>query len=136
LAGTTLLIKNPAGTVIKRLYRVEGHGCMACRDARTMNPTYSNFVQNYTLAKVAESERNLFISELDTLRACAMYKLESLPVGENSNVLIAQSPLAIAKDGSNFFYVPSTNYGVLLSNGVLEMEVMYDQLPYSFCGSM
>jgi hypothetical protein len=136
LAGSTLLIKNPAGTIIKRLYKVEGHGCIACKDARTMNPTFSNFAQNYTLAKIVQSDRSIFISELDTLRACAMYKLESIPVGENSNILISEAPLAIAKDGSNFFYVPSTNYGVLLSNGILEMQVMYDQIPYSFCGSM
>ena len=132
--GGVVLIKNPAGAIVKRLYRIDSFGCNACSAGIT--PTYSNFVANYNLARVVESERPLFVADLDRLRACALHNLSLIPVGVGSNTIIASAPLAISKDKTNFYYIPSTNYGMLLSNGVLETQVTYDKIPYAFCGSM
>jgi hypothetical protein len=135
-AGNTLLIKNPIGTILKRLDLVTPFDCLACKDASVSHPTYSNFAQNYTLARVVESERDQFAADLDRFRACAIYNLQSLPVGINSNNLLAGSALALSKGENCFYYVPPTQLGILLSNGVLEVSVTYNQIPYAFCGSM
>lgn len=134
IAGDTLFIKNPAGTIIKRLYRIESFGCNACRGG--MEPTYSNFAQNFRLVRVVQSERANFVRDLDRLRACAMLNLQNLPVGENSNQIIADGPLALAVDNTRFYYITPTAYGMLISNGVLETTVVYNEIPYAFCGAM
>jgi hypothetical protein len=145
----TIVIKNPAGTVIKRLYKVLPFSCVQCKlsdaeslmnniipDSNKVFPTYANFNNKYSLVRLAESERDLMIADLDRLRACARFRHDMIPVGADSNALIADSPLAVAKDGQTFYYIPPTNYSILLSNGVLEQQVTYDTIPYAFCGSM
>jgi hypothetical protein len=135
-AGDILLIKNPVGTVIKRLYLMVPFDCLACKDSSSIAPTYNNFAANYTLARVVESERDLFAADLDRLRACAIHKFESIPVGEDSNSLLAGSAFAISKSSSCFYYIPPPEPGILLSNGVIETTVTYSEIPYAFCGSM
>jgi hypothetical protein len=133
LAGDTLLIKNPVGTIIKRLYRIQSFGCNACRSG--IQPTYANFAANFRLVRLVQQERDQFVADLDRLRACAMINLQNIPVGENSNQVIADAPLALSLDNTSFYYVTSTAYGVLQSNGVLETTVVYDEIPFSFCGA-
>lgn len=132
LVGDTLVIKSPGGLIVKRLYRVESFGC----NVAGIKPTYANFAQNFTLARLTETDRPQFVDDLDRLRACAMSNLQNIPVGEGSNQIIAAGPLAIALDNTAFYHITSTAYGMLLSNGVLETVVTYDQIPYAFSGAM
>jgi hypothetical protein len=132
--GNAVVIKNPSGAVLKTLYRIESFGCNACGSG--LVPTYSNFAANFTLARITLADKPKFVNDLDRLRACAMNNIAAIPVGVTSNSIIAEAPLAIAKDNTRFYYIPPTNYGMLLSNGVLELSVTYDQIPYAFCGAM
>jgi hypothetical protein len=134
--GDILVIKNPVGTIIKRLYLTIPFDCLACKDSSSIAPTYNNFATNYTLARVVESERDQFAADLDRLRACAIHNFQSIPVGEDSNTLLAGSAFAISKSSDCFYYIPPTQLGILLSNGVLETSVTYSEIPYAFCGSM
>lgn len=148
-AADTIVIKSPSGTVIKRLFKVTPYSCAQCNltdaeslmnniipDSSKVFPTYANFNNKYSLVRLVESERDLMIADLDRLRACARFRYDQIPVGADSNSLIAGSPLAVAKDGLTFYYVSPTSYSVLLSNGVLEQQVTYGTIPYAFCGAM
>lgn len=131
-------VKTPSGSLLYTLASIPytSTTCAACANAERDHPTYANFKTNFILARVRLADQLSFANELDTLRVCAIYNISSINVGPNSNLNIAAGPLAIAKDGSCFFTIPSTNYTMLLSNQVQEQEVSLANVPTSFCGSM
>jgi hypothetical protein len=133
-SGDVIIIKNPVGAILKRLYKVTPFICTSCKDADRNHPTYSNFSRDYHLVKV--TDKTQFIADLDQLRACAIYNFQTIPIGKDSNKLLSEAPFAVAKDNSCFYYVPPTQFGVLQSNGVPLTQIAYQTLPRAFCGAM
>jgi len=141
-----VLIKDSSGVLLTTLTRAINSFqdpdtsstlvCSACSTSSINYPTYSNFATLYRLVKLNLNDQPAFISNLDVLRECAMFHIDLIPVGPNSNTLLANSYFAVPLDNACFFYVPPVNYSFLKSNGIIESEIALGNLPPAFCGSM
>jgi hypothetical protein len=132
----TITISNSLGQVLTTLNRLPSSECSACATASTGYPTYANFAEHFRLVHINPAEQPLFAERLDVLRGCAMFRIDTIPTGATSNDLIARSPLAVAVDGTCFFYVPPTQYLFLTGNLIVDSEIALANLPTAFCGSM
>jgi len=131
-----ITIRNALGQELTRLERLPSSGCSACATAATGYPTYANFAEHFRLVHINPADQPVFAARLDALRACAMFRIDAIPTGATSNDLIARSPLAVAVDGTCFFYVPPTQYLFLTGNLIVDSEIALANLPTAFCGSM
>lgn len=137
-----ITIKSSTGQVLTTLNRISpdviisSTSCSACATAATGYPTYANFAQHFQLVHLNPSEQPLFAGRLDVLRACAMFHIDTIPIGASSNQIIANGAFAVAKDNTCFFLVPPTQYTFLLGNGIVDLEIALENLPNAFCGSM
>jgi hypothetical protein len=134
-----ITITNSLGQTLAQLTRISdltSASCAACANASTGYPTYANFAEHFHLVSINPVDQPLLVSRLDVMRGCAMFHLDTIPTGVTSNELIANSPLAVAKDQTCFFYIPPTQYTFLLGNGIVQQQVALSELPSAFCGSM
>ena len=141
-----VLIKDSAGVLLTTLTRAINSFqdpdtsktlvCSACSTSSINYPTYSNFATLYRLVKLNVNDQPTFVATLDILRECAMFHIDLIPVGPNSNTLLGNSYFAVPLDNTCFFYVPPVNYAFLKSNGIIESEIALGNLPPAFCGSM
>ena len=139
-------IKDNSGTLLTTLTRESNTPqdpdtsntlvCQACATSSINYPTYANFATLYRLVHLNVFDQPTFVSSLDTLRECAMFHIDLIPVGVNSNNVLGASAFAVPLDNSCFFYVPPVNYNFLKSNGIIDTEIALGNLPTSFCGSM